>query len=398
MSAPPDLDANGQPVDSGKPPDLDEQGRPMTPRRMNIGETAANLLPTVGGTIGSLTGGTLGAVAGGMAGAGYRSIARNADQILPAMRDVASNVISQPGATWEGFKQGAQEGALDAAKQGAIQGGANVVGNAVGGAARRLAPALMQSALKPGIKTTLSAIKSGNVPPVVQTLLDEGVNVTPGGIEKLNGIIGASNQTIQDALGGLPAGTAISPLRVVSRLSETARRFGNQVNPQGDLEAISQVGENFLGAHGAQDLAPMAAQGLKTGTYAALKSKAYGEVKGATVEAEKALARGLKEELASEAAKSGLDISAVNAREGAAITARDAIAKRVAMVGNRDPAGLAWLAHSPVTFLMAVSERSPLAKSLLARGLYSAAARASGMPTEALRWAVGTVAAQESGQ
>jgi hypothetical protein len=251
----------------------------------------------------------------------------------------------------------------------------------------------MQSALKPGLKATLSAAKSGTTPPVVQTLLKEGINVTPGGIEKLNGIIGASNASIADALAQIPASTRISPLQVAGRLSPTARAFANQVNPQADLEAISAVGQNFLDAHG-QPLTAQAAQSLKTGTYKALGSKAYGELKGSTIEAEKALARGLKEEIASEAAKAGIDLNALNAREGAAITAKEAIAKRVALVGNRDPAGLAWLAHSPTTFIMALAERSPAVKSYIARGMYQAAAQASKVPAEAIRWAVGAIASQ----
>jgi hypothetical protein len=365
-----------------------------TPKKARTwGDVAADFLPTVGGTIGSLEGGTIGAAVGGAAGAGYRQLAQHATELPGALADIAHNVVEQPGATLRGFAQGAGQGAVDAGTQAAIQGGANLVGNAVVAGARNLAPALMQSALKPGIKSTLAAVKGGTTPPVVQTLLDEGINVTPGGIEKLNGIIGATNADIKSAINSLTGG--IRPLAVTSRLSETARKFANQVNPQADLNAISDVGQNFLEAHGAQDLAPQAAQSLKTGTYAALKDKAYGEVKGATIEAEKALARGLKEEIAAEAQKSGIDLTAKNAREGAAITARDAIAKRVAMVGNRDPAGLAWLAHSPVTFMMAVMERSPVVKSMLARGLYQSAAKASGMPAEALRWAVGAIASAQ---
>ena len=40
------------------------------------------------------------------------------------------------------------------------------------------------------------------------------------------------------------------------------------------------------------------AQAMKQGTYRALGDKAYGELKGASIEAQKAQARGLKEELA----------------------------------------------------------------------------------------------------
>ena len=188
------------------------------------------------------------------------------------------------------------------------------------------------------------------------------------------------------------AAPGIRPLAVTGRLTETARRFANQVNPQSDLAAISDVGENFLAAHGAKNLTPAAAQELKTGTYKALSSRSYGEVKGATIEAEKALARGLKEEIEREAAQAGINIGAMNAREGAAITARDEIAKRLAQVGNRDPGGLAWLAHSPTTFLVSIMQRGPAVKSLIARGMYHAASQYAKVPADAIRLAVSAVA------
>lgn len=343
-----------------------------------------------------MSGGVLGSALGGAAGQGYKDLAQHISELPAALRDIAVNTeAGYGGATARGFVQGAGQGALQAGGQAALQGAATGIGNAISVGAAKVAPALMQSALKPGLRATLGAIKSGDTPPVVQTLLKEGVNVTPGGIEKLNGIIGASNDAIKSALDALPSGTAINPLKVTSRLSDTAAKFANQVNPQADLAAISDVGQNFLAAHGANDLTPQAAQALKVGTYAALKDKAYGQIGSAQIEGEKALARGLKEELANEAAKNGVDLNALNAQEGAAITARDAIAKRVAQVGNRDPAGLAWLAHSPVTFLMAISERSPVVKSLIARGLYQSAAQASGVPAEAIRYAVGAVSASQ---
>lgn len=337
----------------------------------------AKMLPTVGGMIGGALGGIPGAMLGGGAGeAGRQLLNRSMGREAPATPLEAAKQIGM---------------------QGTIQGAAQGAGQLITAGASRLAPALMQSALKPGLKTTLAAVKSGSAPPVVKTLLDEGINVTPGGIDKLNAIIGASNQTIKDTLSNLPASSSVSPLQVAGRLNQTAAKFANQVNPQADLEAISQVGQNFLDANPGP-MSTQAAQSLKTGTYAALKAKSYGELKGAAIEAEKTLARGLKEEIAKEAAKSGIDLGAINAREGAAITARDAIAKRVAMVGNRDPAGLAWLAHSPTTFLMALAERSPVVKSMIARGLYQGAAHASGMPAEAIRWAVGAVtSAQDDG-
>jgi hypothetical protein len=46
------------------------------------------------------------------------------------------------------------------------------------------------------------------------------------------------------------------------------------------------------------DISASDAQALKTGTYRQLESESYGEMKSATIESQKALARGSKEELA----------------------------------------------------------------------------------------------------
>jgi hypothetical protein len=364
---------------------------PAEPKTRTWGDTARDLIPTVGGTIGALAGGPVGSAIGGAAGSGYRELAEHATELPGALADIARNWREAP-AMARGALRGVASGALDAGKEAAIQGVSTVAGNAITKGAQTAATGLMQSALKPGIRSTLAAVKGGQVPPVVQTLLKEGVNVTPGGIEKLNRIISASNDDIATAIGSLSPSANISPLAVTSRLSPLARSAAKQVNPADDLSTISNVGQEFLDAHGARAITPQAAQEMKKATYRALGEKSYGELKGTAIEAQKALARGLKEEIAAEAQKAGIDLAAMNAREGAAITARDAIAKRVAQVGNRDPAGLAWLAHSPVTFVMALAERSPAVKTLLARGLYQSAAKAANVPAETLRWAMGAIA------
>lgn len=159
-------------------------------KKPSMADRAAALLPSVGGAIGSMAGGTLGAVAGGMAGRGYQTIYKNAPLIGPAIVDVAKNLISQPAATLQGFKEGAESGGVDAGGQGAIQGAVNIGGNLLSAGAAKLAPALMKSAIHPAIvKEAIQATKYGDVPQVVKTLLDEGATVTPLGIAKLNEII-----------------------------------------------------------------------------------------------------------------------------------------------------------------------------------------------------------------
>lgn len=367
----------------------------------SLTQRLAAWLPAVGGGVGQLAGGISGATLGAAAGEGYRQLVQHAGEIPGAIADVARNLVTEPRATIEGALSGATSGAVGATEQGVAQGAIpGAIGVGLGKVMGAAAPALMQSAVKPGLKASMKAVVRGSDIPVVKTLLDEGVNVSSGGIAKLSDLITASNDTIKDALTSLPASSHISKLQVTSRLTPTAQQFANQVNPVADLAQISEAGHEFL-AHPSlpnATMTPLEAQAMKTGTYAALKSKSYGELKGAAIEAQKALARGLKEEIANEAAKAGLDLTAINAREGAAIEARDAIAKRIALAGNRDPAGLAWLAHSPVTALVYILERSPATKSLIARGLYQSAGYASGVAPNVIRAAVAGVASLPESQ
>lgn len=359
-------------------------------------DTAIDWLPTVGGlaggVAGGMAGGPAGAIAGSMlggaAGEGYKQSARFArGQAVPA---------SEPQMLGKLGMAAAEQGAGELVGQGVAAAGSTVAQ----GAGR----SLMNSALKPGLKDALSSLKAGKASPLVQTLLNEGVNVSERGIEKLNTLISATNDEIKEAIKPI-ADLPINPFRVTSKLSDTAQKFANQVNPASDLDAISKAGQEFLESH--PDLTVGKAQALKQGTYQQLRGK-YGELKGAEVEAQKSLARGLKDEVASEVDQSlaglkgklgmegGVNITQANAREGALMSARDAVARRVAVAGRRDPMGLASLAiTSPMTFVSVLMDRSPAVKSMLARGLYTTAAHAAGVSPEVMKTAIGAIAASD---
>jgi hypothetical protein len=285
--------------------------------------------------------------------------------------------------------------------QAALQGGSEAVGAGVGAVLRPVGAAVMQSAVKPGLARTTKAIFKGVATedlPIVKTLLQEGVNVSQGGIAKLDRIMSASNQEIADALKG--ATGTISPTAAAARVEPVAKAAAAQVNPRADVRTVQGAVDEFLQMNPNRLTLPEA-QALKQGTYRALGKKAYGEISTTGVEAQKAIARGLKEEIEDEAKASGFtNIAALNAREGAAIDAKEAIARRLAQAGNRDPVALAWLAHNPVAGLAFMVERSPAVKSLLARGLYNSAAKAAGVTPEVLRAAIYAVASgsNEEGQ
>lgn len=110
------------------------------------------------------------------------------------------------------------------------------------------------------------------------------------------------------------------------------------------------------------------AQKMKQGTYQVL-SKKYGQLGSAETEAQKGLARGLKEEIAS--AVPG--VQSLNAEESRLITTMNVAERRALMELNKNPMGLAALAHNPMSLAMFMADRSAAFKSVAARMINSAA-------------------------
>lgn len=342
-------------------------------------DKAVDWLPAIGGGIGGMVGtaaGPLGSIGGATLGAGAGEAYK---QLINRARGVSAPASPGEAATAIG-KQGVVQGAVPAA-----------AGEALGAGMRTAGPWLMQSAVKP----TLAMLKrsGGSADRLVQTLLDEGIQVSPAGVQKLQVLLTATNDEISDAVAASPA--QINAYKVASRLTDTAKKFAQQVNPDSDLEAIAKAGNEFLANHVTAASASMPvsqAQALKAGTYAQLANK-YGELGSAATEAQKALARGLKEEIANEVPV----VSALNQREGSLLQALDAVGRRAALSGNRDPIGFAWVTKNPTTFLASLLDRGPAVKSMLARGLYQSAGTAAQVAPQLIRAAVESIATAPSG-
>lgn len=251
---------------------------------------------------------------------------------------------------------------------------------------------LMQSAAKPSMKS----LKTGEAATAIDTMLREGINVTPGGVMKLKTKIGDLNRQITEAISNSPA--TVDKMKVAKELRQTLDRFQKQVTPGADIKAVQSAWDEFMnhpllraevGAGGAiaeNEIPVQLAQQLKTGTYRQLKDK-YGQLGTADVEAQKALARGLKEGIADAVP----DISALNARESQLLSALNVAERRVLMDANKNPAGLAWLAEHPIAATLFLADRSPLFKSLLARALNASSVQ---VPANAARAATAGIMAR----
>lgn len=268
-----------------------------------------------------------------------------------------------------GAIQGGTQAAMinpDDADTGAVIGGAapgvvgvaGKVGSSIGRGIDKGAHKLMQSALKP----TIDQLRTGKANVAVQTLLDEGINPTKGGVEKLRARIGGLNDEISGLVENSDA--SVSKQKILDALGNTRRDFSTQVSPTSDLAAIQGVADDFS-AHPLikDDSIPVKlAQAMKQGTYKVLNKK-YGQIGSAETEAQKALARGLKENI-SDAVP---EIAGLNARESKLITTLGVAERRALMEANKNPMGLALLANNPATWAAFMADKSALFKSLAAR-------------------------------
>jgi hypothetical protein len=224
--------------------------------------------------------------------------------------------------------------------------------------AKNSAQSLMQSAVKP----TIAQLKSGDAGVAVDTLLKYGLTPNQKGVDTLRGLINDKNQQISDLI--RTSNASIDKSKVASYLGDTKAAFGRQVSPTSDLAAIDNVANDFL-AHPmipGSSIPVQAAQDMKQGTYKVLAKK-YGQMGGAETEAQKSLARGLKDEIAAAVP----EVAPLNAEESRLLSTLKVTERRALMDLNKNPVGLAALATNPASFAAFMADRSAGFKALAAR-------------------------------
>lgn len=188
----------------------------------------------------------------------------------------------------------------------------------------------------------LSAMKPSTTIPeaqrvaAAQTGLEQNIPVSKAGLEKIADGIDDLNTAISDKIKtGQSQGVTVNPFKVASKLGETADKFATQVAPDADLRAISKTGNEFLKNQGGEPIPIEKAQAMKQGTYKVLQGK-YGEQGSASVEAQKALARGLKDEIANQFP----EIQGLNAAESKLLNLQPLLERAVARIGNHQMLGI----------------------------------------------------------
>jgi len=193
-----------------------------------------------------------------------------------------------------------------------------------------------QSALKP--RTTLTEAERAAA---VQTGLQNKIPVTKDGLEKISNLIDDYNEQIKGTIASDPD-RPINPAQAVKDIGKVRARFATQVNPASDLNAIDAARDEFLDQFRSQpggevrNMTAAEAQAMKQGTYRSLGDKAYGELKGASIEAQKALARGLKEELANQFP----ELQNLNSAESKLLDLQPLLERAVNRIGNHQLIGI----------------------------------------------------------
>lgn len=301
---------------------------------------------------GLMTGGPLGAA---VAGVGEAS-SLGSELMDKVAYDAGGKVTDLTGSPELGFAANVATQAIPTALGG-------LSGKALSPTLQSMGKTFMQSALKP---SKLEHI-SGKGKRAVQTMLDEGVNVSPGGVEKMRGGIDDLKTQVENAISGSNA--TVSRNAVASRVLPVVDKYSDSPTPNLSVKPIEAVYDDFM-THPAS-FPVQKAQVIKQTGGKELGDAAYGAglKPAAERDARKALVRGLKEEIE----KAVPAVGPLNAKEAELINALKITQNRVAMDANKNPLGLGALMTQPWMLPIWMWDRSPLAKSMTARGLYSGA-------------------------
>jgi hypothetical protein len=198
------------------------------------------------------------------------------------------------------------------------------------GAMQAGAEHLYRTALKPRSDTPIAKVQG-----MVRTGLENNIPISPEGVAKLSQSIDDLNQAISGRINtAANAGQTIDRNAVAQRLQPVEQKFAQQVAPEQDLRDINKIGDQFVRTN-SSDIPVAEAQAKKIGTYQQVAGK-YGKVSDAAIEAQKALARGIKEELVTQMP----ELANLNAQESKFLDLQGVLEKAVNRASNRGGGGL----------------------------------------------------------
>lgn len=263
----------------------------------------------------------------------------------------------------------------------------------LGGISRTAAPLfdwtanrLMGSALNAPLKYRLNGASER----AARTMLDEGVNVSERGVDRLTQLGMAArndaNAAINSSTATIDKGVVGNRLQPV--ISEIERSNPTPNTARATVEGIyNQYMSNPLIP---QNIPVRQAQDLKQGLYRLIDER-FGQIANDTnvTAAQKALARGFKEEL--EAAVPA--VVAPNATQSQLWNAQKLARQAVAKNQGSAILGFSPVAHGPSGFVAMLLDKNALLKSLSARALHSGQ---EAIPFAAAEGGIGAISAAQS--
>lgn len=242
-------------------------------------------------------------------------------------------------------------------------------------AVETLGKELMGQSLKP----LASKWASGKGDKAVQTMLDEGVNVTQGGVDVLKSRIDDLHDQVQNII--TTSNATVDKKRVVNYLQGVISRFENRPNALEAQKEVERAWMQFVDhpkISGVDQIPIQTANDMKRGYQKSVGDKGYGEMKTPGTESEKMLAYGLRAEEA--AAEPG--IAPLLSRESDLINAKNIAERRVNAARNNNMIGIGAIAPTKEGLIAFIADKWGLTKSMAARFLYhNAEALPSGAAT-----------------
>lgn len=180
------------------------------------------------------------------------------------------------------------------------EGGGRLVGKGIGHILeKKFSPnSLFSSAYKPHSRVPGRPLTLDQVDKLGSTAAEHGITASEKGADKLAGIReGLHKQSLDIVNQRSPQLFPIKRDDILKRLDDVRAQFADPMSKamtQDDATAIDAVGDEFRSKPAF--FSASETQTMKTGTYRDLQGK-YGKLSSAQIESEKALARGMKEEL-----------------------------------------------------------------------------------------------------
>ena len=241
-----------------------------------------------------------------------------------------------------------------------------------GGAGAKAAP-LVESAAAGLMKRAMGAQRadliSGKAARTVDTMFREGANPTMGGAEKLQALVKNEHDKVT---GIIRNSDEVVPADISQGLKRLEDKFRNRPNAdqiKNDISAVEKQFNEHKLVNGQPVLPVQIAHDLKGGYQDTIGDKGYGELKNATTEAEKTIARLMRERVA----KVEPSAAEALAKESDLINAIKVIQRSKGYLsGNKNLIGLGML--HPSTLPLWLLDRSSAGTGLLARMLHHNAA------------------------